>query len=59
MFAFGSSMHMPARHPSRESEIRRRFGATFDLERLELGREPPGAAWFTLRRRPGTLEPDF
>lgn len=52
MFAFGSSMHAPGRHPTRESEIRRRFGTSFDLTRIELGTRPLGAAWFTLRRRP-------
>jgi SAM-dependent methyltransferase len=58
MFAFGSSMRAPGRHPTRESEIRRRFGASFDVTHIELGTRPPGAAWFTLRRRPGAPEPD-
>jgi hypothetical protein len=52
MFAFGSSVPLPGRHPSRGSEIRRRFGASFDVVHIEPGNEPPGAAWFTLRRRP-------
>lgn len=51
MFAFGSSLHVPGRHPSREAAIRRRFGAAFEVVHIELGTEPLGAAWFTLRRR--------
>ncbi len=54
MFAFGSSMRAPGRHPTRESEIRRRFGASFEVARIELGTHPLGAAWFTLKRRPTT-----
>jgi len=57
MFAFGSAMRTPGRHPTRESEIRRRFGASFDMTRIELGTHPVGAAWFTLRRRPQASEP--
>lgn len=57
MFAFGSSIRAPGRHPTRESEIRRRFGASFEVTRIELGTRPLGAAWFTLRRRPTTSGP--
>ena len=52
MFAFGSSIRAPSRHPTRESEIRRRFDSCFEVARIELGTRPLGAAWFTLRRRP-------
>ena len=51
LFAFGPWLHWPGSRTTREPEIRRRFGGAFDLERVELGTEPPGAAWFTLRRR--------
>jgi SAM-dependent methyltransferase len=51
MFAFGPWLRWPGSGRTREAEIRRRFGGAFDVERVELGREPPGAAWFTLRRR--------
>ena len=51
MFAFGAAVHLPGRPRTREGEIRRRFGGSFDLVRAELGTRPPGAAWFTLRRR--------
>jgi hypothetical protein len=51
IFAFGPTVHLPGRHPTRAAEIRRRFGRSFDLTRVELGTEPPGAAWFTLTRR--------
>ena len=51
LFAFGPWLRWPGSTRTREPEIRRRFGGAFDLERVELGREPPGAAWFTLRRR--------
>ena len=51
MFAFGPWLRWPGSRRTREPEIRRRFGRAFELERVELGREPPGAAWYTLRRR--------
>ena len=51
MFVFGPWLRWPGSTRTREPEIRRRFGAAFDVERVELGHEPPGAAWFTLRRR--------
>jgi SAM-dependent methyltransferase len=50
LFAFGPRGRAGA---TREPEVRRRFGPAFELDRVERGREPPGAAWFTLRRRPG------
>jgi SAM-dependent methyltransferase len=53
MFAFGPWLRWPGSRRTREPEIRRRFGGAFDVTRVELGREPPGAAWFTLVRRPG------
>lgn len=52
-FAWGPNAHLPGRHPTREREIRRRFGGAFELVRIEPGQEPPGAAWFTLRRKEG------
>lgn len=52
LFAFGPWFRLPGSRRTREPEIRRRFGRAFDLERVELGTTPPGAAWFTLRRRP-------
>jgi SAM-dependent methyltransferase len=51
IFAWGPSIHLPGGPRTRRREIERRFGRTFELERVELGREPPGAAWFTLRRK--------
>jgi SAM-dependent methyltransferase len=51
LFAFGPTLRWPGSLRTREGEIRRRFGYSFDLERVELGTEPPGAAWFSLRRR--------
>ena len=51
VFAFGPWLKWPGSRRTREPEIRRRFGGAFELERVELGTEPPGAAWFTLRRR--------
>ncbi|HYF12362.1 MAG TPA: class I SAM-dependent methyltransferase [Actinomycetota bacterium] len=51
MFAFGPWLRWPGSRRTREPEIRRRFARDFEVERVELGREPPGAAWFTLRRR--------
>jgi SAM-dependent methyltransferase len=54
MFAFGPWLRWPGSRRTREAEIRGRFGSAFEVERVELGREPPGAAWFTLRRRAST-----
>lgn len=51
IFAFGAAAHIPGRPRTREREIRRRFGGSFELVGVELGTRPPGAAWFTLRRR--------
>jgi SAM-dependent methyltransferase len=51
LFAFGPWLRWPGSRRTREPEIRRRFGRAFELERIEPGTEPPGAAWFTLRRR--------
>ena len=41
----------PGSPRTREPEIRRRFGEAFEIERVVPGRDPPGAAWFYLRRR--------
>ena len=54
IFAWGLNARLPGRHPTREREIRRRFAPTFELVRIELGKEPAGAAWFTLRKKEGT-----
>jgi len=54
IFAWGPHARVPRRHPTREREIRRRFSPTFELVRIELGKEPAGAGWFTLRRKEGT-----
>lgn len=51
IFAWGPWLHLPGRPRTREGEIRRRFDDVFALEHVLLGEEPPGAAWFTLRRR--------
>ncbi len=51
IFAFGAAVHLPGRPRTREREMRRRFGGSFELAGVELGTRPPGAAWFTLRRR--------
>jgi SAM-dependent methyltransferase len=51
IFAFGPRLRWPGTAPTREREIRRRFGASFELATVERGTHPPGAAWFTLRRR--------
>jgi SAM-dependent methyltransferase len=51
LFAFGPRLRWPGTAPTREREVRRRFGDAFDLERVERGERPPGAAWLTLRRR--------
>ncbi|HEX9124208.1 MAG TPA: class I SAM-dependent methyltransferase [Actinomycetota bacterium] len=32
-------------------EMERRFGGAFDLVRVVPGREPPGSAWYTFRKR--------
>ena len=51
IFAFGARWRWPGSRHTREPEIRRRFGQAFEIERVTLGREPSGAAWFFLRRR--------
>ena len=51
IFAFGGRWRWPGSRRTREPEIRRRFEQAFELGRVTLGREPPGAAWFYLRRR--------
>jgi hypothetical protein len=51
IFAFGARWRWPGSTRTREPEIRRRFGQAFEIERVMLGREPSGAAWFFLRRR--------
>jgi ubiquinone/menaquinone biosynthesis C-methylase UbiE len=51
IFAFGPRLRLPGTRRTRESEIRRRFDASFELERVRPGSHPPGAAWFSLRRR--------
>jgi SAM-dependent methyltransferase len=55
IFAFGPQLRWPGSAPTREREIRDRFGRAFELADVELGTEPPGAAWFTLRRREGGI----
>jgi SAM-dependent methyltransferase len=51
IFAWGPGWTLPGSWRTREGEIRRRFGEAFELRRVIAGREPPGAAWFVLRRR--------
>jgi SAM-dependent methyltransferase len=55
MFAFGSGpvwlRHLFGGRRTREPEIRRRFGGAFELQNVELGKEPPGAAYYSLVRR--------
>lgn len=51
VFAWGPFVRLPGSPRTRRREIESRFGRTFELVRVELGREPQGAAWFTLRRR--------
>jgi len=51
MYAFGGWVRWPGSTRTREPEIRRRFGVTFELERVVRGRTPVGSAWFSLRRR--------
>lgn len=51
IFAFGPRMRVPGTRPTREREVRRRFTRSFELERVLPGTHPPGAAWFSLRRR--------
>ena len=53
IFAWGPEAHLPWRHPTRERGIRKLFAGTFELVRIELGKEPRGAAWFTLKRKAG------
>ncbi|MEX2202986.1 MAG: class I SAM-dependent methyltransferase [Actinomycetota bacterium] len=50
IFAFGPRMKLPGTRRTREPEIRRRFAWAFELERVQPGSHPPGAAWFSLRR---------
>lgn len=50
IFAWGPAPRRPGRPRTRQAEILRRFAGAFELERMDRGREPPGAAWFTLRR---------
>jgi SAM-dependent methyltransferase len=57
IFAWGPAWARPKSWRTREGEIRRRFGDAFALERTIPGREPPGAAWFVLRRRRGVHAP--
>lgn len=51
IFAFGGWVRWPRSTRTREPEIRRRFEQAFEIDRIVPGREPPGAAWFYLRRR--------
>jgi SAM-dependent methyltransferase len=51
IFAFGPRLKLPGTRRTREPEIRRRFARAFELERVRPGSDPPGAAWFSLRRR--------
>ena len=51
IFAFGPIVRWPGTTRTREPEIRRRFGEAFELERVVPGPDPPGGAWFYLRRR--------
>ena len=51
LFAFGPRLRWPGSRRTREAEVRRRFGDAFELERVRLGTEPAGSAWFDLRRR--------
>jgi hypothetical protein len=51
ILAFGPIVRWPGSKRTREPEIRRRFGEAFELERVVPGRDPPGGAWFYLRRR--------
>lgn len=55
MFAFGSGpawlRHFLSKARTREPEIRERFGSAFELKSVELGKEPKGAAWYSLVRR--------
>ena len=51
IFAWGPTLRLPGHRSTREGEIRRRFGRAFELMRVEPGKEPAGAAWFSLQRR--------
>ncbi len=51
IFAYGQRLAMARLSRTREPEIRRRFGAVFEIEHVVPGRDPQGAAWFILRRR--------
>jgi SAM-dependent methyltransferase len=50
IFAFGPRLKLPGARRTREPEIRRRFAGAFEMERVQPGSHPPGAAWFSLRR---------
>lgn len=50
IFAFGPRLKLPGTRRTREPEIRRRFAGAFEMERVQPGSHPPGAAWFSLRR---------
>ena len=52
LFGFGSRFRRFLGVPAlSRPEVLRRFGDTFELERLVPGTEPVGAAWYYLRRR--------
>jgi SAM-dependent methyltransferase len=51
IFAWGPSLSRSSSWRTREREIVRRFGGAFELVRVIPGTQPPGAAWFVLRRR--------
>ncbi len=51
IFAWGPSWTRRSSWRTRRGEIDRRFGTAFEVVREIAGTEPPGAAWFVLRRR--------
>lgn len=51
IFAWGPSWTRRSSWRTRRGEIDRRFGGSFEVAREIAGSEPPGAAWFVLRRR--------
>ncbi len=51
LFAFKRSHRGLIHRPTVEDEVRRRFADSFNVVHVEPGTRPPGAAWFTLRRR--------
>jgi SAM-dependent methyltransferase len=51
IFAWGPSWTRRSSWRTRRAEIDRRFGSAFEVVREIAGTEPPGAAWFVLRRR--------